>query len=346
MNHIFASNLPTLKYICSFLVTCWICNVPPCIADELVILAPQGQQERLEPLSISIGSQLVDFDISVKTVAVNNETTLTDASMDIARAYTNAPSVMGVLWLATDSFYLYIAEEEDSHFFSRPLPEQSGSWELHCDAIASVVRAMISSWRDSASEPSASQSETIPRDTAPSTRHPEDTKTTSSSPRRPVRFTAGVAYAPYIMSSKTPWVNGISLTIGIRIGSLLQISFEPGMAIANHSPFRLHRFPLRLNIGAILEKSSLSFGASLLLVTDVSYISSTAKEPLAQSKVQYIGFGGSVLVAYNMHPKISWFCQIGVILYSASNTYWHNNKIVFSFEPVQESIMGGIIFKI
>ncbi|MBN2343434.1 MAG: hypothetical protein JXX29_04540 [Deltaproteobacteria bacterium] len=314
-------------------------------------------------MKASIDSQLMDYNMTSTLQLLDEPLPTTQEPLEIGRQYQMLTNSLAIFWIQDYLFYLYIHDGEDSHFFSRPLPESSSNWELQCDAIASVVHAVISSWlappepaelptaATDENQPVASETDSRGKNSSEKTAN-ENSQNTSSNPPppflppQPYRISIGLMYSGCIMSSDNPWVNGAAISLNFRLEQLFLIGVESGFATVAHSSFRMNRVPIRAKAGVRLDKMRFTFGGDISVFADITRVRNNNSDEIPNAGQTYLGIGFGGIAAFHLSQRISIVTQLDVNISRASNIYWDNDEAIFFYGPFQGRLGIGLIFRI
>ena len=337
-------------------VLCLIVISGNCFASELVILTSEKDEARNQQLQISIDAQLMDYDATSELIVNDDISSYDENAADSIRQIQQRTGRMAYLWLNDSHFYLYVYVAGDSHLFNRPLPDDSGSWEVRCDAIAANVQAMLSPWLSdnldntvdavnglTGAPPRLENSlpekkRDLPAVTETGVDHREDEST------RPIRPGVGAAFSTYLMSTNSLWSSGATLLFNLRFGSRLLLSNESGFAVNTNRSFQFLRVPIRLRAEIFWEMQSFWIGIGASFLIDATRVSSKTDSDIEKVGKVYIGTGASLSYVYNVNAIFSIFLRGGVDIYQSSNKYWHGDKLVFYYAQLQGRTLAGIIF--
>ena len=336
---------------------------------DLVIISSDADQIRHSVLQESIDAQLMDYNASSELYLAQPPFPTDEGALSTVRRLAAETGSKAVLWLGETRFYLYVTEGEESHLFTRLLPENTGSWEVQCDAIASIVQAMLSPWLASTSmETPAVSAETNLQPPVKSTdstdinRRPDNykqndaprTRTRTARHRRlrvsrseistNVRPGIGAAFATCLMSTENMWASGADGTLTLQLGKYFLVSTESGFLLDTTQSFRMLRIPVRLRTEILWKITSFSIGFGASFILDVTRVSSTDHSKINNHGQVYFGVGGSISFMYEVNPIFSIVARGGVDVYQAADNYWFQDDLIFYYGELQGRTSIGIIF--
>lgn len=337
--------------------------------SDLLIISSDADQIRHSILQESIDAQLMDYDASSELYLAQPPFPTDEGALSTVRRLASETGSKAVLWLGESRFYLYVTEGEESHLFTRVLPENTGSWEVQCDAIASIVQAMLSPWLASPSpvppvvsaetkvHPPANSTNPTDVNRRPDTSRPEDeprTRTRTARHRRlrmsrsetstNVRPGVGAAFATCLMSTENMWASGADGTLTLKLGKYFLVSTESGFLLDTTQSFRMLRIPVRLRTEILWKITSFSIGFGASLILDIARVSSTDHSEINNDGQVYFGAGGSISFMYEVNPIFSIVARGGVDVYQAADNYWFQKDLIFYYGELQGRTSIGIIF--
>ncbi len=299
-----------------------------------VILSPPSETQRIGVLKDAVTSQLSDLGVEVLVQTLEDREVISQDLLGVAERHRKESRAVAVIWVGEGGVHVLAGDEEQSNHVSRSLPTGDGDWETQCDAIASVIRSVLSPWLASHGAPAILE------------RGP-DPEAPSQVLSMPARFHAiGVAgaYAPMIMSRRQPWLHGGWLGLDVRWLEYFRMSVGGAIVpVLRRRSYGLQRIPLRVEAEGRWALGPWSLGAALSYVLDIARV--RGSDLGGDANRFYHGLG---VVAVMAHRPISWMeLRIvgGMDLYQAANRYVdQDGETIFQYGPVQGRLGFGLVF--
>ncbi|MBN2719195.1 MAG: hypothetical protein JXX14_25320 [Deltaproteobacteria bacterium] len=345
----------TLSHIASWCVVLLLFPSVSLGAELLILSSPQSEARNLQ-LQISIDAQLMDYDAASELMVTDKIPTSDESAIAGIHIIQQQTDSLAVMWLNETSFFLYINSRDETHFFTRQLPDTAANWEVQCDAIAAVVQAILSPWLTPAPD-----APPIPVNGEPETQNPtaSDAKNNQrqiSTPKAPRLISSktdrrltvhpgiGAAHTTYLMSTNNMWSHGAEILLNLQLGSRFILGAESGLSMENNRNFRMLRIPIRIRAEIFVEMPSFCIGLGTSFVLDATRISSDTHPDLNNTGHVYPGVGASLSFTYKVNTIFSVFVRGGADIYQASNKYWYNDALIFFYGQTQGRTVAGIIF--
>ncbi|MBN2527465.1 MAG: hypothetical protein JXR76_13815 [Deltaproteobacteria bacterium] len=331
-------------------------------ASDLLLLTPRESQKKHRALQDSLNAQLMDYNTTSKMYIPESPLEYDASTVADARRLQQQTGTKAVLWLNAVQFYLFVSVDDENHLFTRQLPENTGSWEVQCDAIAAVIQAMLSPWLTPAPAEDANEiqpstpTETTVNGTPAKPALSDSNKRITEVKKRKRRFRntspltlrpgIGAGFSPWVMSRKNVWSNGATAMLCLKVGRLLLFGIEPGIAFTSNLSFNLLRIPLRFRGELFWAAPSFSLGIGMSFILDVTRVSSSSSSQSfgnADGEI-YFGMGASLSFTYNVNPIFSIVARVGGDLFQSANRYLYGENLIFYYGELQGRALLGVIF--
>ncbi|MBN2801602.1 MAG: hypothetical protein JXR91_00765 [Deltaproteobacteria bacterium] len=339
-----------------------------CGDRTLSILFNSKSFPQIEQLKESLNAQLIDFEISCILENIDDSNNFDESIKEVAEGIVAKSGSFAVLWLSDRDFFLYIKDNSQSIFFTRPLPSSDESIELKYDAVASAVRTLLIT--ENENYVILPKSEKVPEviflPEKKEKKIPEDTSDKQSDSKinnvdisarskdgsedktnngRLLKTAILISYSPYIMSKQNLWVNGVSGGLILKIGSYLNFYLEGGFASTAEKKFRMFRIPVIIKAGPSFDFKGINIGVNLLMTTEINKITMEKAELKNDAGMVYLAMGMELKFGVKVNNHGELFVAPGINIYNAANEYLsQKGEKIFVLNPVQWVFNGGMIF--
>ncbi len=310
---------------------------------DLVIATTAAEFERTRVLQNALSAQVSDMGATVRLAPVDeSDATAADNPAAFGAVVARRTGADALVWMAGDTVFVYAGDEQSRNFFSRALPTGEKSWELTCDAVASMIRTMVFPPEDPSPDATAVGTATAaPGPSAPAA--PGPVPVTADRRTSRIRFGAGAGYAPMAMSTRHPFLSGGRLEFDLEVGRFLR--FNAGVALlqtARTDGFRLRRLPVSVGVTGQLSAGRWRPGLELSGTLDVTGVPDAERSH--ETRRVYAAAGLAAAVGLVLIPRLELVARAGVDLYQASNRYLDGaGRTVFDYPPVQGRFFLGVI---
>lgn len=339
----------SLFVVCMLFVACMVLLPSfPLYAQgysRAVILSGNDEVDQLEILRESVSSQLSDYGVEVSVVQVEMDESSVSDSPGFGARIGEETGAGVVIWLGEGRVFVFARDKDTQNFLTRPWPTSGDSWALQCDAVASMIRAMISPWFE---EPTHDSGEIeVQQDENPL--HTPETVEQDIKTKKQIffRMGAGLGYAPKIMSTSEPYLNGMQINLDFGLGEYIRL--EAGVAFmqaARNGIYGFYQVPIRIELEGRLPIRKWNIGLGFSYILNMTKVSGSADNGSAtDASRNYSGIGTSAVVGYCPKPWFELQFKGGIELYQESNSYYDGSgNSVFNYPPLQGRFFLGAIF--
>lgn len=303
---------------------------------RVVLGVPDGVLDQASQAQLLLAVQA-----HVSSLGVIVEMASVEGSMDGATSLAQATetSALCVAWLSPELDRLTLMTPTlGEQVRVRDLPAEGDGWLARCDVVATLLHSELATLIGPV---------TIPTEfggTATTTEAPAPRK------RTPVAMLLSVRWAPFILSSEGPFLQGVAVGAGVEIARRVTVS--AGMGVVQPVDLdvdeaRLGRWPGRVAVSVLLPQNSLELELELGVLLDVWRVLDLGYEPAEE------GAGDTHLdaavaaagrVRYRVTPWLVPFIEVGADIYAQRRTFALYDATLLARDPALLRVGVGVTF--
>ncbi len=277
----------------------------------------------------------------VSSLGVIVEIASVEGSLDgaVAMAQATEKSALCVAWLSPELDHLTLMTPTlGEQVRVRELPKEGDGWLAKCDVVATLLHSELATLIGPVSVPTESGV------TAPPVAEPPPRK------RVPVAMLLSVRWAPFILSSEGPFLQGVAVGAGVEIAR--RVTVTAGMGVVQPVDLevgeaRLGRWPGRVAVSLLLPRDNLELELELGVLLDVWRVLELGYAPAEE------GAGDTHLdaavaaagrVRYRVTPWLAPFIEVGADIYAQRRTFALYDTTLLARDPALLRLGVGVTF--
>lgn len=297
-----------------------VLGVPAGVLDE----ASQAQlllavQAHLSSLGVVI--ELASFDLT--------------GGSHVALGRATERAALCVAWLSTDLDELTVMTPAlGQQVRVRPLPASDEGWLSRCDVIATLLHSELGSLISPvAVDPELTEpSETDPR------------------PRIPMAALLSVRWAPFVMSSDGPFLQGVAVGAGVELAN--RVTFHVSMGLVQPADLdlggaKLGRWPGRVAVALLIPREKLELELEIGALLDVWKVLSLGYDPDDEEATAAhldVAIAPAGRIRYRVTPWLAPFVEFGADVYMQRRVFAMGESVLVARDPALLRVGVGVTF--
>ncbi len=338
------------------------------VSQTIMVISPDDNAQYLARLGEALEAHLSDFDIAVQSLAIPTLPPNFAGQVDLARQTSEASQALAVVWIDLNQGLVYVltvqteADQQGARavqILDRPIPEMGADSSSDCDAIASVVRSVLTPLvnqniedpdlieRDAEREENKENAPTVMLDTEPVEEKPRPV----AEERRlfPVSLVLAGAYAPTMVTWASVVQQGGHINVGAIIGPYVELG--AGIDLLSFIETKetgdgteLARWPLRFSLMGILPIGDLELGLRAALVLDFTRVEGVDNEEVqGDTERTSPAFSPSLVARYFLFRLIAVWVEVGLNIYGQAFDYTRNGQTLIYLNSIQPRGAAGLV---
>ncbi len=297
-----------------------VLGVPAGILDE----ASQAQ------LLLAVQAHLTSLGVVVEIASFD----LTGGS-DVALGGATEQAALCVAWLSTDLDELTLMTPTlGQQVRVRPLPASDEGWLSRCDVIATLLHSELGSLISPAAVDAAADEppEADPR------------------PRISAAVLLSARWAPFVMSSDGPFLQGVAVGAGVEIAR--RVTFHVSMGLVQPADLeldgsKLGRWPGRVAVALLIPSERLELELEIGALLDVWKVLSLGYVPADEGAAAAhldVAIAPAGRIRYRVTPWLAPFLEVGADVYPQRRTFAMGEAVLVARDPALLRVGVGVVF--
>jgi hypothetical protein len=337
--------------------------LPARAADgPVLVLAPEGDEERLAVLQRAMEAHLSGYDVEVQLGPTGPLAESFPAQAEQAAKVVEERAALAAIWVdhQHEMVFVLVAAPEADQILQRPLPAADEPWSSRCDAISSMVHSALAPWlgRVEETEPietdEATAAATAPAQVGDGEIPPGEGEPVAEPPPSAGWLTLQVraGYGPVVVNRTGGVQHGGRVAAGAIFGDHLEAEAAIDLLfplaaenVESDDDTRLVRWPLRIAVAGFLSVFALDLGLKIGLVIDFTSIRGRDTSQIdADTERVNPGFASALFLRYRILEWLAVWIDGGIDIFSSAYDYLLQGVTVIRYSAVQGRVSGGLAF--